>query len=182
MNFVTTYTHIDSPLGQLLLTSREGKLSGLYFGDRPHASIAPDWVQQDDTAIFSQTAEQLEQYLAGGREFFDLPLAMNGSPFQVQVWQQIAQIPFGETISYSELAWRIGRTSQDARAIGTATGLNPVSWIVPCHRVLGKSGALTGYAGGIDRKIALLEFEAARSAGRDAVLTYGEAQPTLALV
>jgi methylated-DNA-[protein]-cysteine S-methyltransferase len=182
MNSLTIYRHIDSPLGQLLLTSRNGKLSGLYFADMPHAQMAPDWVQQDDADIFAQTEQQLEQYLSGDREFFELPLAMSGTPFQMQVWQQIAQIPFGETISYSELAWRIGRTTQDARAIGTATGLNPVSWIVPCHRILGKSGAMTGYAGGIPRKIALLEFEAARSAGRDAVLALAEKERELALV
>jgi methylated-DNA-[protein]-cysteine S-methyltransferase len=178
---MTTYTQIDSPLGELLLTSREGKLSGLYFMDCPHAQIDPYWVRQDNTDIFTKTTQQLEQYIAGDREFFDLPLFMSGTPFQVQVWQEIAKIPFGETISYSELAWRVGRTSKDARAIGTATGLNPIGWIVPCHRVVGKSGALTGYAGGLPRKIALLEFEALRSAGREAVLALTEKEPELAL-
>lgn len=177
---MTTYTHLDSPLGQLLLTASGDKLSGLYFMDCPHAEMQRDWVRQDDAAIFATTSEQLEQFVAGEREYFELPLAFNGTPFQVSVWQQIANIPFGETVTYSELAWRIGRTSSDARAIGTATGQNPISWIVPCHRVLGKAG-LTGYAGGLARKRALLEFEALRSAGRDAVLAMTEREPELAL-
>jgi methylated-DNA-[protein]-cysteine S-methyltransferase len=178
---MTTYTHIDSPLGQLLVTSREGKLSGLYFADQPHARIAPGWVQDDDAAIFAQTAQQLEEYASGERESFDLPLAMSGTPFQLSVWNAIAAIPFGQTITYSELAQQVGRSSKDARAVGTATGHNPVCWIVPCHRVVGKSGDLTGYAGGVARKSALLEFEGAKSVGWDAILTHGDMQPALAL-
>jgi len=179
---MTLYTHIDTPLGQLLLTSRESKLSGLYFTDQPHAHIAPDWVQQDDADIFAQTARQLEEYASGERKRFDLPLRLSGTPFQALVWNAIASIPFAQTITYSELAQRVGRSPKDARAVGTATGQNPVCWIVPCHRVVGKSGTFTGYAGGVSRKSALLEFEAARSAGRDAILAYGQKQPTLALV
>jgi methylated-DNA-[protein]-cysteine S-methyltransferase len=178
---MTTYTHIDNPLGQLLLTSHEGKLSGLYFADQPHARIDPDWVRQDDAGIFAQTAQQLEEYASGERESFDLPLSLSGTPFQVQVWNAIAAIPFGQTITYSELAQRIGRSSKEARAVGAATGQNPVCWIVPCHRVVGKSGALTGYAGGIARKSALLEFEGAKSVGWEAILAYGDRQPALAL-
>ena len=176
------YTHIDSPLGQLLLSSCEGKLSGLYFADQPHARIAPGWVRQDDAAIFAQTAQQLEEYAAGERESFDVPLNLKGTAFQGFVWTAIAAIPFGQTITYGELAQRIGRLPKDARAVGTATGLNPVSWIVPCHRVVGKSGALTGYAGGIARKSALLEFEGAKSVGWEAILAHGDKQSALALV
>ena len=178
---MTTYTHIDSPLGQLLLTSREGKLSGLYFADQPHARIDPGWVRQDDAEIFAQTAQQLEEYATGERESFDLPLSLSGTPFQMLVWHAIAAIPFGQTITYSELAQRAGRSPKDARAVGTATGQNPVCWIVPCHRVVGKGGALTGYAGGIARKSALLEFEGAKSVGWEAILTHGDRQPALAL-
>jgi methylated-DNA-[protein]-cysteine S-methyltransferase len=178
---MTTYTHIDSPLGQLLLTSSEGKLSGLYFADQPHARISPGWVRQDDAAIFVQTAQQLEEYASGERESFDLPLSLSGTPFQVSVWNAIAAIPFGQTITYSELAQRVG-SSQAARAVGTATGQNPVCWIVPCHRVMGKGGALTGYAGGIARKSALLEFEGAKSVGWEAILAHGDKQSALALV
>ena len=174
-----TYTLIDSPLGQLLLTSRDGKLSGLYFADQPHARIAPDWIRQDDAAIFVQAARQLEEYASGEREDFDLPFGAIGTHFKASVWNAIAAIPFGQTITYSELAQRVGRSPTDARAVGTATGQNPISWIVPCHRVVGKNGALTGYAGGLPRKSALLEFEAAKSAGRDTTLAFGEQQPVL---
>jgi len=179
---MTTYTHIDSPLGQLLLTSREDKLSGLYFADQPHARIAPEWIRQDDAGIFTETSQQLAEYATGERESFDLPLALSGTPFQVSVWNAIAAIPFGQTITYGELAEQIGRSSRDARAVGMATGQNPVSWIVPCHRVVGKNGDLTGYAGGIARKSALLEFEGAKSVGWEAILAHGDMQPALALV
>jgi len=179
---MTIYTHIDSPLGQLLLTSREGKLSGLYFADQPHARIAPGWGRRDDANIFTQTAQQLEEYASGKRESFDLPLGLSGTPFQVSVWNAIAAIPFGQTITYSDLARRVGRSPKDARAVGMATGQNPVGWIVPCHRVVGKSGALTGYAGGIARKSALLEFEGAKSVGWEAILAHGDKQSALALV
>jgi len=178
---MTIYAHLDSPLGQLLLTSREGELSGLYFTDQPHARIAPEWVRRDDADIFTQTAQQLEEYASGERESFDLPLGLSGTPFQALVWNAIAAIPFGEALTYGELAERIGRSPRDARAVGMATGQNPVSWIIPCHRVVGKNGALTGYAGGVARKRALLEFEAAESAGRNAILAYGKDQPVLAL-
>ena len=171
---MTLYTSIDSPLAQLLLTSREGRLSGLYFADQPHARIAPGWVRRDDAAIFAQTARQLEEYAAGERQSFDLPLGLSGTPFQALVWNAIAAIPFGQTITYGELARRVGRSPKDARAVGTATGRNPVCWIVPCHRVVGKSGALTGYAGGVARKSALLEFEAGNS---DALLAGLSKQP-----
>jgi methylated-DNA-[protein]-cysteine S-methyltransferase len=180
---MTTYTFINSPLGQLLLTSREGKLTGLFFADEPHARLGGDWVRQDDVPVFVQTDWQLEEYISGERTDFDLAsVELAGSPWQMSVWQQIARIPFGQTISYGELAQRIGRTVQDARAVGTATGQNPVSWIIPCHRVVGKNGAMTGYAGGLPRKIALLDFEAARSAGRQATLSCGDKEPELVSV
>jgi methylated-DNA-[protein]-cysteine S-methyltransferase len=165
----------------LLLTSREGKLSGLYFADQTHARIAPDCVRQDDAVIFVQTARQIDEYASGERESFDVPLDVSGTPFQALVWNAIVAIPFGHTITYSELAQRIDRTPKDARAVGMATGQNPLSWIVPCHRVVGKSGALTGYAGGVARKSVLLEFEAARSAGEEAILVYGNKQAALTL-
>jgi len=178
----TIYTHVDSPLGQLLVTGREGKLSGLYFADQPHAHIDPDWVRQDDADIFAQTAQQLVEYASGERERFDLPLGLSGTPFQLRVWNTIARISFGQTITYSDLAQRIGRSPKEARAVGTATGQNPVCWIVPCHRVVGKNGDLTGYAGGLARKSALLEFEGAKSVGWEAILTHGDKQSALAMV
>jgi len=178
---MTTYTRIDSPLGQLLLTSRDGKLSGLYFADQPHARIGPDWVRRDDAEIFAETAQQIEEYASGRRESFDLPLGLSGTPFQIQVWNAIATIPFGQTATYGEIAQRIGRSPKDARAVGAATGQNPICWVVPCHRVVGKNDDLTGYAGGLARKSALLEFEGAKSVGWEAILTHGDRQPALAL-
>lgn len=165
------YTHIDSPLGKLLLTSRDGKLSGLYFAKQPAEPVADNWMEQPEAPIFAQAYTQLTEYIAGTRREFNLPLALQGTPFQSWVWNEIASIPFGQTVSYGELARRIGRSFRDARAVGTATGQNPVCWIVPCHRVVGRDGSLTGYAGGLSRKGALLDFEAARLAGGNAALT-----------
>ncbi len=164
------------------MTSREEKLSGLYFIDQSNAPLVRECVRQDAAPIFALAQEQLEQFISGDRECFELPLALSGTPFQLDVWNEIARVPFGQTISYSELAWRIGRASKDARAIGAATGLNPIGLVIPCHRVIGKNGDLTGYAGGLSRKRALLKFEAHRAAGRDAVLEMTEAEPELALV
>ena len=166
------FTHIDSPLGQLLLTSREQKLSGLYYAQQAHAKVQPDWVEQADLPIFAQTQAQIAEYAAGTRQAFDLPLLLKGTPFQTWVWNEIAVIPFGKTVTYGELARRIGRSFRDARAVGTATGQNPVSWVNPCHRVVGRDGSLTGYAGGLSRKSAMLEFEAARLTGASAVLDH----------
>jgi methylated-DNA-[protein]-cysteine S-methyltransferase len=169
---MTSYASIESPLGTLLLTSRDEKLTGLYFADQRHAWIAPGWIEREDEDIFIQTARQIEEYAAGERTEFDLPLSLAGTPLQTAVWRAIAAIPFGRTITYGELAQRAS-SPRAVRAVGTATGANPISWIVPCHRVVGKSGALTGYAGGLPRKRALLEFEAAKSAGHDVQLAFG---------
>jgi methylated-DNA-[protein]-cysteine S-methyltransferase len=177
---MTLYTRIESPLGQLLLASREKKLSGLYFLDQPHApQIGRDWVRRDDAAIFHQTGEQLHEYASGERELFDLDIDLSGTPFQILVWRQINAIPFGHTITYSDLAQRIANP-QSIRAVGTATGANPLSWIVPCHRVVGKNGSLTGYAGGLKRKSALLDFEATRSNGLPGALAYSDSSCALA--
>ncbi len=176
----TIFTRIDSPLGELLLTSRAGKLTGLYFADQPHARLAPSWIRQDDAPIFLHTTKQLAEYAAGARKTFDLSkIDLAGTTSQLNVWMEILTIPFGKTITYSELAQRTG--SPDAvRAVGGAVGRNPISWIVPCHRVMGKNGTLTGYAGGTHRKKALLDFEAARLQGENAVLTLAPSQPVLA--
>ena len=171
------YTHIHSPLGQLLLTSREDKLSSLYFADEPRARIGSAWIHDDRADIFIQTAHQLKEYTLGRRQRFDLPLAPQGTTFQTSVWNIIHAIPFGRTVSYSELAKRAGRPPKDARAVGIAVGQNPICWIVPCHRVVGKDGSLTGYAGGLPRKAVLLEFEAVRAAGRKAILVEPADQP-----
>jgi len=179
---MTNYTHLENPLGELLLTSRGGRLTGLYFVDQAHVPpVEHDWKRDDDAEIFIRTGQQLAEYIAGERIEFDVPLELMGTPFQARVWQVIAAIPFGQTITYGELAEQIG-APQSVRAVGAATGRNPVSWIVPCHRVMGKSGALTGYAGGVSRKKALLDFEASRLARQEAVLTLKESQPALEMV
>jgi methylated-DNA-[protein]-cysteine S-methyltransferase len=158
----TLYTHIESALGQLLLTSRDNKLTGIYFAERPHAKIASDWVRQDDNEVFALTARQLDEYASGERKQFELPTGFNGTPFQIKVWTAIAAIPFGQTITYSDLAQRVDSPNA-VRAVGTATGANPLSIVVPCHRVVGKNGTLTGYAGGMPRKSSLLDFEAGKT-------------------
>jgi methylated-DNA-[protein]-cysteine S-methyltransferase len=159
---MTHYHLFESPLGQLVLTARKNALTGVYFADRPHApEIDSDWVLAENAEIFSRTERQLREYAAGGRESFDLPLFVEGTDFQRRVWREIASIPFAETVTYGEIARRIGSPAA-VRAVGTATGQNPISWIVPCHRVVGKNGVLTGYAGGVERKRALLDFETGR--------------------
>ena len=161
---MTLYTYLGSDLGQLLATSSAGKLTRLSFVGQKHApEIGRDWVRQDDAKIFGRTAQQLDEYAAGERRKFDLPMGLSGTPFQVRVWEEIYRIPFGQTISYGELAARAGNP-EAVRAAGTATGRNPICWVVPCHRVVGKDGGLTGFAGGLGRKRAYLDFESGRSA------------------
>ena len=152
------YTTIDSPIGELLLLGDGRRLHGLYMqGARKPMRIAPGWGRAP--AAFAAVSEQLDQYFAGHRTSFDVPLAMDGTPFQLRVWGALRDIGYGETISYGELARRVGQPSA-ARAVGLANGCNPISVIVPCHRVIGADGALTGYGGGIERKRLLLELEA----------------------
>jgi len=159
---MVVYSYIDSALGQLLVTSQEDKLTGVYFKGRHHARIAPAWTQQDDLELFAQVEQQIDEYASGTRKIFDLPISLSGTPFRTQVWAEIATIPFGQTLTYGEIAQRVGKPDA-VRAVGTATGANPLSIIIPCHRVVGKCGTQTGYAGGLPRKIALLDFEAGKS-------------------
>ena len=158
----TIHTYIDTPLGQLLLASRDHKLSRMVFADEGQTQVGPDWLRRDEALLFRQAARQLEEYAAGERWSFDLPVLLSGTPFQIEVWQAIAAIPFGQTVSYGELAAQLG-WPRAMRAVGTAAGKNPLCLVVPCHRVIGKSGALTGYAGGLARKRRLLDFEAGKS-------------------
>ena len=155
------YTMFDTPLGAVYATLEGDALTGIYFEGARHApAIAPDWHEDKRAKPFRALADQLSEYLHGERKAFDLPLAPHGTPFQVRVWKEIARIPFGRTITYAELASRSG--SADAvRAAGAATGRNPLSIVVPCHRVVGSGGSLTGYAGGLERKRRLLEIEGA---------------------
>ena len=152
---------IDSPIGPLTLVARGGALAGLYMevrGHEPAPGMLGVAAEVDSDPVLGETASQLKAYFAGQLTSFDLPLDLAGTGFQRAVWSGLRQIPYGETVSYGELARRIGRPSA-ARAVGLANGRNPVSIVVPCHRVIGADGSLTGYGGGIDRKRFLLALE-----------------------
>jgi methylated-DNA-[protein]-cysteine S-methyltransferase len=148
---------MESPVGELLLVGDERRLRGLYMqaGRRP-ATVGAAWKSANEP--FAAAREQLGEYFAGERTEFDLHLAPDGTPFQAQVWEALTRIPYGRTASYGEIARGIGHPSA-SRAVGMANGRNPISIIVPCHRVIGTDGKLTGYAGGVERKRFLLELE-----------------------
>ena len=151
------YTKIPSPLGPLLLVANDHGLRFVSFAARRRAIVPqPDWTQGE--APFRETILQLHAYFRGKLKEFDLPLAMEGSAFQLRVWESLRAVPFGKTISYGELAERIGQPKA-ARAVGLANSSNPIPIIVPCHRVIGSNGNLTGYGGGISIKEKLLSFE-----------------------
>ncbi|MEW2586346.1 methylated-DNA--[protein]-cysteine S-methyltransferase [Streptomyces virginiae] len=159
---VKQHTVVDSPYGPLTLVAADGVLAGLYmtgqrhrpaeesFGERVAASEEP----------FPEVVRQLAAYFAGELTEFDLPLRLEGTDFQRSVWDQLVRIPYGETWSYGELAAKLGKPNA-SRAVGLANGKNPVGIIVPCHRVIGASGSMTGYGGGVERKVQLLAFESA---------------------
>src|SRR4051794_17628592 len=149
------FTTQQSPVGELTLVGDGDALSGLYMTEHRHRPPLPPGARRENTA-FTPVREQLDEYFAGERIEFDLPLRMEGSPFQREVWSALQGIPYGETVSYGELARRIGRP-EASRAVGLANGRNPISIVVPCHRVIGASGSLTGYGGGVERKRFLLE-------------------------
>ena len=157
---MTSYLILNTAvLGDLLLTANATKLTGIYFADREHApEIQKDWQLDPRHEVLRLAGDQLRDFLNGRRNSFTVDLDAVGTDFQREVWRQIALIPFGETITYSELAKRAGAPNA-VRAAGTATGRNPHSIIVPCHRVIGKSGTKGGYAGGLDRKRQLLRLE-----------------------
>jgi methylated-DNA-[protein]-cysteine S-methyltransferase len=156
----TWITTFDSPLGPLLLMSDGTSLTGLHTdNDKHRPAVRSDWIRDDSVQPFARTVAQLQAYFDGSLTGFDLSLAPRGTLFQMKVWSELGNIPFGETISYAELARRIGRPTA-SRAVGHSNARNPISIIVPCHRVIGADKSLTGYAGGLDRKRALLEHEA----------------------
>jgi len=150
---------IPSPVGDLLLATDGTALTGLYFAGRDHIpAVSKQWTRNPRHPVLQQTAKQLKEYFAGKRTKFSLPLRPSGTNFQEKVWQEIARIPYGETITYTDLAKRAGAPLA-IRAAGTSTGRNPLSIIIPCHRVVGKNGSLTGFAGGLGKKRHLLELE-----------------------
>ncbi len=156
---MTYYTKVESPIGELLLVSDGKDLIRVSMDKQKYAAeIGADWVQKADVPALKLAAEQLKSYFAGLLDHFDLPLAFRGTEFQKRVWGELTKIPFGQTISYGELARRVG-SPKASRAVGLANGKNPIAIIVPCHRVIGANGTLTGYGGGLPRKKKLLELE-----------------------
>lgn len=153
-----SYTVIDSPIAELLLVGDGHALHRLSMqGSRRPLAIDPGWRRRDDD--FGDARRRLEEYFDGERRTFDLPLQLTGNPFEQLVWDQLCRIPYGETVSYGTIARRIGQPGA-ARAVGLANGRNPIAVIVPCHRVIGADGTLTGYGGGLERKQFLLDLEA----------------------
>ena len=151
------YVEIDSPVGKLLLAGDGAQLHVLAFREGKKAMEArPDWLH--DALPLRGAVEQLRAYFAGELRDFTLPLAPSGTPFQLRVWKELTRIPYGETISYGELADRTGN-AKACRAVGLANGCNPIAIVVPCHRVIGASGKLTGYGGGLPIKEHLLALE-----------------------
>lgn len=151
------HTVVDSPVGPLWLVARDGVLCRLSMSDQRHAPARAQLGERDDTAL-PEARTQLASYFAGELRAFDLPLYLDGTPFQRRVWAALQEIPFGQTISYGELATRLGAAGA-SRAVGLANGRNPVAIIVPCHRVIAADGTLGGYSGGLDRKRHLLDLE-----------------------
>lgn len=152
-----SYTHFETPLGPLLVVSAEARLRQIVFPDHgvpagPHA----EW--RHSAADFLEARRQMDAYFSGELERFDLPLAPQGTPFQQTVWRELLKISYGETISYGELARRIGNPKA-SRAVGSANGSNPIPIVIPCHRVIGSDGKLTGYGGGLKIKEELLALE-----------------------
>jgi methylated-DNA-[protein]-cysteine S-methyltransferase len=156
-------TSIDSPIGELTLTSDDGLLTGIQMHEQRHLKEIPATYRRDDRGL-AHVVEQLNAYFAGELSEFDLPMTMHGTEFQRRVWSALCEIPYGETISYGELARWVGNPKA-SRAVGLANGRNPVAIVVPCHRVIGADGSLTGYGGGLERKVWLLEHEAKHRTG-----------------
>jgi methylated-DNA-[protein]-cysteine S-methyltransferase len=154
------YSTLTTPIGELMLTADDdGALTGVNLPNR-HPDPA-GWERDDE--LLADARRQLSEYFAGERTTFDLPLRPAGAPFQLRVWEALLRIPYGETASYGELARELGHPTA-ARAVGAANGRNPIAIVVPCHRVIGANGSLTGYAGGLACKRALLDLEVGRAA------------------
>ena len=152
-----THTVTDSPVGPLTLVAEDGVLAGLYMDGQRHLPGPVAFGARDDAAL-PDVREQLAAYFVRDLKEFDLPLATGGTPFQASVWAALREVPYGATCTYADLAAAVGRPTA-VRAVGAANGRNPVCLVVPCHRVVGADGSLTGYAGGVERKQWLLDLE-----------------------
>jgi methylated-DNA-[protein]-cysteine S-methyltransferase len=162
VNIMQYFDYYPSPLGKMLLVASDTALTGLHFVDEKYyPGIATDWQQNPETIMLARARKQLDLYFAGKLTEFDLPVEPDGTAFQRGVWCELQKIPYGTTINYGTLAQRIGNASA-SRAVGAANGRNPISIVIPCHRVIGANGDLTGYAGGMARKEALLRLETRR--------------------
>jgi methylated-DNA-[protein]-cysteine S-methyltransferase len=159
----TIFTSMDSPIGELTIASDDGSITGIHMHEQRHLKEIPAAYRRDDRGL-AHAAEQLNAYFAGELLAFELPTTMRGTEFQRRVWAALCEIPYGETISYGELARWVGNPKA-SRAVGLANGRNPVAIVVPCHRVIGADGSLTGYGGGLERKVWLLEHEARHRSG-----------------
>jgi methylated-DNA-[protein]-cysteine S-methyltransferase len=156
----TTFTTIDSPVGPLLIAAADDGVHTIEFHQARHpVRRGADW-REGSHRLIDRTRRQLDEYFAGRRRTFDLPLAPRGTEFQRLVWRTLASIPYGETLSYAQLASRVGRPSA-MRAVGAANGRNPLPIVLPCHRVIGADGSLTGFGGGLPTKRFLLQLEGA---------------------
>jgi methylated-DNA-[protein]-cysteine S-methyltransferase len=156
---MTAVTIIETPIGALGLASDDEALTGISFAEQI-AELEGPHVPVEDDRVLAETADQLEAYFAGELRSFDLPLSMTGTGFQRRVWNELRNIPYGETVSYSQVAAALGLApGHSSRAVGMANGANPIPIVVPCHRVIGANGSLTGYGGGLDRKQYLLTLE-----------------------
>jgi methylated-DNA-[protein]-cysteine S-methyltransferase len=159
----TITTTMDSPVGELTLTAVGGVLTGVHMNEQRHIPKIQDGCERDDAGL-AHVVTQLDAYFAGELTDFDFAMEMRGTDFQRRVWAALCEIPYGETISYGELARRVGNPKA-SRAVGLANGRNPIAIVVPCHRVIGADGSLTGYGGGLERKVWLLGHETSHSSG-----------------
>lgn len=157
MYFLTNYS---SPIGEMLIVSDGDAICGVWFLDQKHflSSLTSDIIRKDDLAIFKKVNDWFDDYFSGSNPEIDFKLKPDGTDFRLKVWRILSEIPYGETLTYGEIASMIS-PGMSAQAVGGAVGHNPISVIIPCHRVLGANGKLTGYAGGIERKIELLRLE-----------------------
>lgn len=155
---MNVYCFVESPIGPLMLSCDGESLTGLYMGKPSKRPNTDTWTEDREHPVLKKTAEQLDEYFKGRRRRFELPLKFNGTEFQQRVWRALTAIPFGETRTYGQLARQLDNPSA-CRAVGLANGKNPIAVIVPCHRVIGADGSLTGFGGGLPRKEWLLSHE-----------------------